>query len=439
MLIAVQLSRHIEKIRLTKGAVKLMKKMISCMIGLALGIAIMGVFFEVVWRRYSPPQTVGAQMGDSGKELGDVSGEWFESYVESLMGWEVPYDYRVKKARLDSVQMLEEHYVQLDYTVWPVSSNDGIVSNLELAGTDVRGIYKAQMVLHWEDRDGIWTIVDKMRPVQYQLQSPGMQEELQRPQTEHYKLKDGAKMTYYVEDGILYVTYDAGATFIEVPDGYEKIIKDINGTYNELLPFNSYVITPEFTAFAAYTEGNTSLIYSTDSGMTWQESKVYDGGYKASTFLSRTENRCYITFAVDRALGSDYYATFQSEDMVTWNQVSMDQAFAVNLSCSYWSGDMTGYYSGGEGSFYMTQDGAETYQQVQYDAPREITDELGFQPFDTMEKMYQENGVIYMVVGQGDDGDYVKDGELMKALYQSQDGVNFQFAEEIADTPEQAG
>ncbi len=417
----------------------LMKKILSCMIGLGLGIVVMGLFFEVVWRNYVPPQVIGDRMEDREKELADVSREWFESYVEDLTGWKVPYDYRIKKARLDSAQLLEEGYVQLDYTVWPVSSNGGIVSNLELAGTDMRGIYQAQMVLHWENKDGVWTIVDKMRPVQYQLQTPEMQEELKRPRTQHYKLKDGVERTYYVEDGILYVTYDAGASFREVPDGYEKIIKDVNGTYNELLPYNSYVITPEFTAFAAYSEGNTSIIYSGDAGVTWQESKVYEGGYKANTFLSRTENRCYLTFAVDRALGSDYYATFWSEDMAAWNQVSMDQAFEVNLNCSYWSDDMTGYYSGGEGFFYMTKDGGASYQQVQYTAPREITDELGFQPFDTMEKMYQENGVIYMVVGQGDDGDYVKNGELMKALYQSRDGMDFQFAEEIADTPEQAG
>ena len=45
-----------------------------------------------------------------------------------------------------------------------------------------------------------------------------------------------------------------------------------------------------------------------------------------------------------------------------------------------------------------------------------------------------------MVVGQGSDGDYVKDGKLSEALYQSADGVTFTFVKEIADdTPEEAG
>ena len=47
---------------------------------------------------------------------------------------------------------------------------------------------------------------------------------------------------------------------------------------------------------------------------------------------------------------------------------------------------------------------------------------------------------LYLVMGQGDDGDYMKDGKLSEALYRSEDGVNFSFVEETADdTPEQAG
>ena len=70
----------------------------------------------------------------------------------------------------------------------------------------------------------------------------------------------------------------------------------------------------------------------------------------------------------------------------------------------------------------------------------EITERLGFNPFDTVEKMYEEDGILYAVVGQGDDGDYVKDGKLREALYQSEDGSTFSFVEVISDdTPEAAG
>ena len=88
----------------------------------------------------------------------------------------------------------------------------------------------------------------------------------------------------------------------------------------------------------------------------------------------------------------------------------------------------------------MTADNGATFREIEIPEAVEVTSELGFNPFDTVDKMYEKDGVLYAVVGQGDDGDYVKDGKLAEALYQSQDGVTFTFVEEIADdTPEQAG
>ena len=87
-----------------------------------------------------------------------------------------------------------------------------------------------------------------------------------------------------------------------------------------------------------------------------------------------------------------------------------------------------------------TLDGGETFQDIVVPEAEEITGELGFDPFDTVEKMYEKDGALYLVMGQGDDGDYMKDGKLSEALYRSEDGVNFSFVEETADdTPEQAG
>ena len=87
-----------------------------------------------------------------------------------------------------------------------------------------------------------------------------------------------------------------------------------------------------------------------------------------------------------------------------------------------------------------TLDGGETFQDIVVPGAEEITGELGFDPFDTVKKMYEKDGTLYLVMGQGDDGDYMKDGKLSEALYRSEDGVNFSFVEETADdTPEQAG
>lgn len=88
----------------------------------------------------------------------------------------------------------------------------------------------------------------------------------------------------------------------------------------------------------------------------------------------------------------------------------------------------------------MTEDNGASFQEIVIPEAVEVTAGLGFNSFDTVERMYEEDGILYAVVGQGDDGDYVKDGKLAEALYQSQDGKTFTFVEEIADdTPDQAG
>ena len=47
--------------------------------------------------------------------------------------------------------------------------------------------------------------------------------------------------------------------------------------------------------------------------------------------------------------------------------------------------------------------------------------------------MYDQDGVRYMVVGQGDDGDLTQDGKQVKLLYSSENGRDFTFVESFVD------
>lgn len=415
-----------------------------------------GMFRENVWQRFVPPETTGARITEealaeyeeereiSGEEnsLIEVSSLWLEQYFAQLTGWKVPYDYRVQRVEIEQAEVLDalsEPYVQLDYSVYVASANRQIMQNLNLIGTDTRRKYTGQTVLRWNRTREGWELAEQMLPVQYQLQTPELQEEIREPQTEHYSMKTEEMMTYWVKDGVLYVTYDGGETFREVPDGYEKVCRTGNGGYNELLSDNSYVVTPEFTGFAAYSEEGVSLLFSLDGGQTWEENPITAPAYPARTFLSKTEQGCYVTAAVDRSLGSDYYGTWRSEDLKNWSRISIPERLWSNLDCALWTDGRTGYYAKGE-ALYMTADGGTSFRSISLPEGEGIAERLGFYPYDTIEEIYQENGTLYLVVGQGDDGDYLKDGKLQKALYQSTDGVTFTFVEEIPDdTPELAG
>ena len=63
----------------------------------------------------------------------------------------------------------------------------------------------------------------------------------------------------------------------------------------------------------------------------------------------------------------------------------------------------------------------------------------GVDPFDTLDEMYESDGVCYMVLGQGDDGDLTIDGEQIKLRYRSTDGINFEFDAQISDSSEAVG
>lgn len=391
------------------------------------------------WHSYEVPQINGDNVESESDDLEEISWKWFSEYFSQFHGIFVPPNCHVVHARIEDTELLTDldtPYIQIDYEVYAPFGGSGIVKDLELMDTDTRGLYTGQMVLCWEsDGDDVYRITEKMSPVQYQISTPEFQEERQEPQTQHFEMKTDEPMTYYIRDGVLYVTYDYGENFIEVPDGYEKVCSQSGGTYNELLPYNSYVITKEFTGFAT----GHSLLYSMDRGETWSESRIRQSGFAANPFLSVTDNGYYVSMAVDRSLGNDYYGTYYSGDLENWTSITLPDYFCTNLTCSFWTRDGKGYYAKG-GEMMVTLDGGETFQDITIPEAEEITGEMGFDPFDTVEKMYEKDGILYVVMGQGDDGDYMKDGKLAEALYRSEDGVNFSFVEEIADdTPEQAG
>lgn len=394
---------------------------------------------ETVWHFYEPPEDIGSRIITVNSDPGEIAKEWFQQYTDRLKGWKVPFEYRISSAEIDQTEVLTDlgdHYVQIDYTVKTVSVNDQIVQNLELTGTEKRRVYTGQMVLHFlKNNDGSYTLNERMRPVQYQMLTPQFQEERNTPQTQHYKMNTEEPMTYYISDSTLYVTYDSGEHLIEVPDGYESVCAAANGTYNELLNDNSYVVTEEFTAFVA---GN-NLLYSTDCGKTWELSHITDRPSIAKSFLSKTDSGVYVTIAVDRSLGNDYYGTFYSSDFITWVNIRSKDGGWVGLDCSFWTAADIGYYAEDD-SLFVTKDQGTTWQEAVIPEAEEVTAHLGFNPFDTVEQMYEAEGVFCLVLGQGDDGDYMRNGVLMEAFYKSEDGINFLFVKEIEDdTPEEAG
>ena len=431
-----------------------MKRLAVGILCLAGAVLLCGAWTEFRWHQFEIPEVIGSEIAGVGKSEEEACREWFADYSDALQGMNVPYEYRIYDAVLNQVEVLDDNgYVQLDYTMVPATVNSEIIQNLELVYLDGQGadgvlsgissryLYQGQMVVRLEEENGIYAITEKMRPVEYQIQSPEFQEEIRTPKTQHYAMRTDRKETYYIDDGVLYVTYDGGETFAEVPDGYERVCRETNGLYDENLEDGSYLVSPEFTVFLGFDSEGTVLIYSTDQGETWQESRITDLGYKAGTFLSRIGDGCATVFAMERSLGTDYYGIWMTDDMKTWRQISTGENMMTNVSAAFWADAQTGYYASGQEQsvYYRTADQGRTWQEIALPQADAVIEKMGYNPFDRVEQFYLEDGVYYMVVGQGDDGDYTDQGKPIKALFRSEDGEQFTFEKEITDSLQEAG
>ena len=90
------------------------------------------------------------------------------------------------------------------------------------------------------------------------------------------------------------------------------------------------------------------------------------------------------------------------------------------------------------GEVYVTEDGGKHYEQVEF-AHKTYTDSIGniVAPYDYPKMPYEKDGVIYVLCGQGADGDYDGGDSLHLARYRSEDyGHSFVFDTLVDGTSE---
>lgn len=420
-----------------------MKKAGIVVLGLVLGCLVMAGILCVSWNHYAQKAILGSRVQTAQTDIKAVTNAWFQAFFKQYEGLQVPFDYRLTGYQVQKISVLnqKDSVVQLDYLIKPASPNQELLRyyNAYQVSPTQKGWYGAQVVLQFEKTTDGYIVKDKMSPVQYQIQTDPT---LREPQTTHYAAAD-KKDTYFFDQEKLYVTYDKGQTRHEVPVSYEEAAGTNNDTYNELLPAHGYIVSEAFTAFVFYDNEGSFLLYSTNQGATWEKSRIAAVIYHSENiYLEKTNTGCYVTLAVDRSLGDEYYGTYKTTDFKTWTalpgKVLPDKEQVVFLD------NKVGYIGAGRDQqnnilVDYTQDDGETYRRLVVPAQQVNFQGTVLYPFKEMEYVYQENGKTYMIVSQGQDGDYGKNGVLAKALYESSDGITFTFMKELYDAPVLAG
>lgn len=417
-----------------------MKKAGIAVLCLCITCGAIGLILFNVWYKFAPTPIKGSWIQTTETDLSKVITIWFDDFFDQYEGIQVPFDFRIKDREIKEIAVLDQEnaYVQLDYLFKPVSQNNNVIAYYGgIAQGD--GWYSSQIVVQLRKTSEGFIIGNKLTPAGYQIMSDPS---LQVPQTPQYAMADEEE-TYVFQKQKLYVTYDKGATLTQVPVPYEDIAGTNGSSYNELLPAHGFIVSKTFTAFVCYDDTGSYLLYSEDQGVSWNTSRILPVTYRGdSLYLSKTNQGCYITLATDRSLGHEYYSTYQSSDLEQWEYLSGDVLTEKQKVIFLDNG--VGYIHAGHDEnrnalVYYTKDNGATYTTLVIPAYETTFVGSTIKPFIDMEDVYQENGKTYMVIGQGSQGDYAQNKVLVKGLYESIDGVSFQFVKEIDDSPTLAG
>ncbi len=237
----------------------------------------------------------------------------------------------------------------------------------------------------------------------------------------------------YAAAGISY----GGETYLYTLHGEAFEQEKRTETYNELYDFVESICVQKYESEA----GTTEEVKKTEAGKTESTDEAMDITEEILQYWLEIEPSCsYVTedgmeyrmVPVDRALGSSYYVLLGTKDGgVSGSIVNADPYLGSGgeaMWLTFLEDRKTGFsclaYSGGAyGALYRTEDGGETFTNIEYPSAKvKLPDGTYYNPFVMPEKVYEENGKLYLEAGQGPDGDYYGENGFCAGLYESCDG-----------------
>jgi hypothetical protein len=381
-------------------------------------------------------QPEGFSVEVNSEDLTVVGTNWMEKYTEQFKGRYVPGSQKLIEYSIDDIEVKETNVIQIDFSIVTRKLDAGIASKWNGSLEDNK--IKCQWVLWFEEESTpkgtyIYTVIKNQRPAGYDLEKYNTSGEKEK---DEYKQKYEAEIpyekqenTYKIENKVCYVSYDGGRTWKEVPVqlGSLAAVGDGRPFYNKLQE-KSYLITSEKTAFiyGGTREIPLTVIYSEDKGTAWKTTEISKNldSVRVKFCSFPTVKVGYVIAAGERAMSQERQVIFKTEDGgATWKEVGYGPRTSILQSSSFIDENL-GFMSypkieGAETNFYRTEDGGKTFEPIILPLTRQEWMGLTLEPFIQPESPYVEDGQLFLLVGQGPQGDF-KGGNVM-GKYKSDD------------------
>lgn len=389
------------------------------------------------------------------KDLKVIGTKWMNVYTEQYKGIYVPRYERITDYSMDKLEVKENNVIQIDFTV--VTKKLDERSSAKWNGVLEGNKLKCQWVLWFKEEAGeegkyIYTVTRLQRPAGYDLekyQTSGQKEKDEYKQKyENENPFEKQQYTYKIEYKICYVSYDSGSSWKEVPIPLNKLVDVSDGrAYYNKLQEKSYVISPEKTVFLYGGTRATPLtvIYSEDKGSTWNTVEVSKNIDSARLrFCSFPSAKIgYVVVTGGRAMSQESQVIYKTTDGgSTWKEIGAGPRTSL-LQYAGFTDENVGFMSypkieGAETNFYRTEDGGKSFQPIILPAVKQEWMGVTLEPFVQPEIPYMEEGQMFLLVGQGPNGDF-KGGKLM-AKYKSEDkGKSWFFVELVEPESKEIG
>jgi hypothetical protein len=243
------------------------------------------------------------------------------------------------------------------------------------------------------------------------------------------------------------VSYDKGSTWKEVPVPLDTLAAVGDGRpYYIKLQEKSYVITPDKTAFVygGTRENPLMITYSEDMGNTWRTSEISKLDSTRMKFCSFPSHKVgYVIAAGGRAMSQEGQVIYKTTDGgSTWKEVGNGPSTWLLQSGGFVDENL-GFMSypkveGAVTNFYRTEDGGKTFEPIILPVVKQDWMGSTFEPFIQPETPYIENEQLFLLAGQGSQGDF-KGGRVMAKFKSNDKGKTWSFVELVEPPVKEIG